>query len=101
MAKKSMINRELKRKKQALRLQARRDALKKAARDLKLTFDERRSAVDALARLPRDSSPCRQRRRCSMTGRARGVYRKFGLGRSALRELAMRGDIPGLRKASW
>ncbi len=101
MAKKSMIHRELRRQQAALRYRARREALRTAVRNLDLTAEERRVAANALAELPRDGSPCRQRRRCSLSGRPRGVYRKFGLGRMALRELAMRGDIPGLRKASW
>ncbi|MHB1544615.1 MAG: 30S ribosomal protein S14 [Gammaproteobacteria bacterium] len=101
MAKKSMINRELKRQQVAERFRARRTELRTAVRNLHLTSDERRRAANALAELPRDGSPCRQRRRCSQSGRPRGVYRKFGLGRMALRELAMRGDIPGLHKASW
>ncbi|EQD43724.1 30S ribosomal protein S14, partial [mine drainage metagenome] len=83
-----MINRELKRLQVAQRYRARRTELRKAVRDLHLTADERRSAASALAELPRDGSPCRQRRRCSQSGRPRGVYRKFGLGRMALRELA-------------
>ena len=59
------------------------------------------SAVDKLQKLPRDSSPTRQRNRCNVTGRSRGVYRKFGLSRTKLREAASRGEIPGLKKASW
>lgn len=101
MAKKSMINRELKRQEMARHLATRRDELRKATRDLRLSAEERRTAASAMAKLPRDSSPCRQRRRCALSGRPRGVYRKFGLARMALRELAMRGDIPGLHKASW
>jgi small subunit ribosomal protein S14 len=101
MAKKSMINRELKRQQAAQRDRSRRAELRKAVRDLHLTPEERRNAANTLAELPRDGSPCRQRRRCAQSGRPRGVYRKFGLGRMALRELAMRGDIPGLHKASW
>ena len=63
--------------------------------------DEREDAQRKLQKLPRDSAPCRQRNRCALTGRSRGVYRKFGLGRTKLREATMRGDVPGLRKASW
>ena len=64
-------------------------------------FDEQQDAMFRLQKLPRDSSPVRQRNRCAISGRPRGFYRKFGLGRNKLREAAMRGDVPGLRKASW
>jgi len=100
MAKKSMINRELKRDRMRLQYAAKRLELKELIRT---TDDEqqRREAQSRLQALPRDSSPSRGQRRCRLTGRPHGVYRKFGLGRSKLRELAMRGDIPGLRKSSW
>ncbi len=100
MAKKSMINRELKRDRMRLQYAAKRLELKELIR----TADDeqqRREAQSRLQALPRDSSPSRGQRRCRLTGRPHGVYRKFGLGRSKLRELAMRGDIPGLRKSSW
>jgi len=66
-----------------------------------VSFEERQDAMFRLQKLPRDSSPVRQRNRCAISGRPRGFYRKFGLGRNKLREAAMRGDVPGLRKASW
>ncbi|MCA1714032.1 MAG: 30S ribosomal protein S14, partial [Gammaproteobacteria bacterium] len=65
------------------------------------SYDDKAEAVIKLQKLPRDSSPARQRNRCVLTGRSRGVYSKFGLGRNKLREATMRGDVPGLRKASW
>ncbi|MGH8496619.1 MAG: 30S ribosomal protein S14 [Gammaproteobacteria bacterium] len=101
MAKTSMVEREKKRAKTVARYKARRAALKEAARDPKLSEEERREALEKLQALPRDASPVRMRNRCSITGRSRGYYRKFGLGRSKLREAAMNGEIPGLSKASW
>ena len=101
MAKTSMIERETKRAKLVKKYAARRAELKKAVANPKLSFDERMEAQAKLQKLPRDASPTRQRNRCALTGRSRGVYRKFGLGRNKLREATMRGDVPGLRKASW
>tara|TARA_Y100001934_G_C12203255_1_gene702333 strand:+ start:656 stop:961 length:306 start_codon:yes stop_codon:yes gene_type:complete len=101
MAKQSMINREKKRQKIAAKYAAKRAALKKILRDPEASDEEIWDAQTRLQKLPRDASPCRQRRRCSLTGRPNGVYRRFGLGRTKLREAAMRGDIPGLVKASW
>lgn len=101
MAKRCMYNRERKRQSLAARYAEKRARLKKIVRDLAVGEEERMAAVRALSRLPRDSSPVRQRRRCALTGRPRGVYRKFGLSRLVLREIAMRGEIPGLRKSSW
>jgi small subunit ribosomal protein S14 len=101
MAKTSMIMRERRRTKTVAKYAAKRGKLKARIRDPKLGPDERQTAVEALAKLPRDSSPSRGRNRCAITGRSRGVYRKFGLGRNKLREATMRGDIPGLRKSSW
>ncbi|MCL4169195.1 UNVERIFIED_CONTAM: hypothetical protein GTU68_000514 [Idotea baltica] len=89
MAKKSMIAREAKRTKMVEKYATKRAELKVMA------------AVDSLQKLPRNSSPARQRRRCVLTGRPHGVYRKFGLSRIQLREAMMRGDVPGLSKASW
>ena len=66
-----------------------------------MSYEEKMEAQAKLQKLPRDSSPSRQRSRCSLSGRPRGYYRKFGLGRNKLREATMRGDVPGLRKASW
>ena len=101
MAKTSMVNREVKRAKLAKKFAAKRDALKKTISSETASFDEKMDAATKLQKLPRDSSPCRQRNRCELTGRPRGVYSKFGLGRNKLREATMRGDVPGLRKASW
>ena len=101
MAKKSMIQRELKREKLVARYAKKRAELKAVIRNVNSTDDERAIAQSKLNALPRDSSPVRQRNRCSITGRPHGVYRKFGLGRNKLREAAMNGEIPGLTKASW
>lgn len=101
MAKQSMIAREDKRAKTVAKYAAKRAELKKASVNMSLSFDERMDAMDKLAKLPRNASPARQRKRCRLTGRPHGVYRKFGLSRNMLRELAMQGDVPGLRKASW
>ncbi len=101
MAKVSMINRELKRAKLVKKYAARRKELKAQIRNMSLSEEERRAAREKLNMLPRDSSPVRQRNRCSLTGRPHGYYRKFGLSRNKLREAAMRGDVPGLVKASW
>ncbi len=80
---------------------ARREALKAKIKSHETSVEERRDAVMRLSELPRNSSPARLRNRCRATGRPKGFYRKFGLGRNKLREAAMRGDIPGLVKASW
>ncbi|WP_101926030.1 MULTISPECIES: 30S ribosomal protein S14 [Luteimonas] len=101
MAKTSMINREVKRTKLAKQHGAKRDALKKIISSTTASYEEKADAVTKLQKLPRDSSPARQVNRCALTGRPRGVYSKFGLGRNKLREATMRGDVPGLRKASW
>jgi small subunit ribosomal protein S14 len=101
MAKRNMINRELKRAKLVARHGKKRAALKETIRNPESTPEEKFAAVEALQKLPRDSSKSRQRNRCKITGRSRGVYRKFGLGRHKLREAAMRGEVPGLTKASW
>lgn len=101
MAKKSMIAREKKRQQLVVRYAAKRAELKAAAVDPARSDEDRWNAQVALQKLPRDSSPSRGRRRCRDTGRPRGVYRKFGLCRNKLREAAMRGDVPGLVKASW
>ena len=101
MAKKSMIAREKKRTKLASRLQAKRKVLKATIASDDSSYEEKMEAVVALQKLPRDSSPSRGRNRCRITGRPHGVYRKFGLSRTKLREAAMRGDVPGLVKASW
>lgn len=101
MAKSSMINRENKRTKLVARFAKKRAALKVIIADPEVGFEEKQDAMFALQKLPRDSSPVRQRNRCQITGRPRGFYRKFGLSRNKLREATMRGDVPGLRKASW
>ncbi len=101
MAKKSMIAREKKRTQTVARYAVRRAALKAILVDMQASDDEKWDAQVRLQKLPRDASPVRQRRRCQITGRPHGVYRKFGLCRNKLREAAMRGDIPGLVKSSW
>jgi small subunit ribosomal protein S14 len=101
MAKKSMIAREKKRVQIAAKYAARRKELKDIINSTASSEDEVWLAQQKLQSLPRDSSRCRQQRRCRLTGRPHGVYRKFGLCRNKLREAAMRGDVPGLVKASW
>lgn len=101
MAKTSMIAREARRQKVAAKYAAKRQHLKALIKSPNTPDEERAAAVTKLAALPRDSSPTRQRLRCAITGRPKGYYRKFGLGRNKLRETTMRGEIPGLRKASW
>ena len=101
MAKRSMINRELKRTKLVKQHAGKRAELKKIVSSETASYDEKLAAAVKLQKLPRDSSPSRQRNRCLQTGRSRGVYSKFGLARHKLREATMRGDVPGLRKASW
>ena len=101
MAKTSMIEREKKRTKLVAKYAAKRADIKAQMKNPDLGMEELGALVVKLAKLPRDSSPVRQRNRCSITGRPHGFYRKFGLGRNKLREAAMRGDCPGLRKASW
>ena len=101
MAKLSMINRDVKRTKTVEKFAAKRAALKAIIEDSSKTDEERYEARLKMQQLPRNASPIRQRNRCAITGRARGVFRKFGLGRMKLRELAMKGEIPGMTKASW
>ena len=101
MAKKSMLMREVKREKLAAQYKVRRDKLKAIIKSVESDEDAIEAAVVALAKLPRDSSPSRQRNRCSISGRPHGYYRKFGLSRNMLRKATMNGEIPGLRKASW
>ncbi|KAF3980871.1 MAG: 30S ribosomal protein S14 [Methylococcales symbiont of Hymedesmia sp. n. MRB-2018] len=101
MAKKSMIARENKRSKLVGQYEVKRRTLKEIIRDPKTSLDDKEAAQIKLQKLPRDSSPSRGRKRCQITGRPHGVYRKFGLGRNKLREATMRGDVPGLSKASW
>ena len=101
MAKKSVIARDDKREKTIARYAKKRDLLRKQSKDISLSEQERWEAQMKLQSLPRNSSPSRLRTRCKLTGRPRGVYRKFGLGRNKLRELAMKGEVPGIIKASW
>ncbi|PCJ93894.1 MAG: 30S ribosomal protein S14 [Porticoccaceae bacterium] len=101
MAKVSMVEREKKRTRTVAKYAKKRAALKAAIGNIELSDEERWEAQLKLQQLPRDASPCRQRNRCRQTGRPHGVYRKFGLCRNKLREAAMRGDVPGLVKASW
>jgi len=101
MAKKSMIAREKKRASLVAKYAARRVELKAVIKSPKSSLEQVDEAVLALQKLPRDSSPVRKQRRCRITGRPHAVYRKFGLCRNKLREAAMRGDVPGLKKASW
>ncbi len=101
MAKKSMLIRERKRAATVKRYAAKRAELKRTIRDLNASDDAREQAQLQLQALPRNASPVRMRNRCAISGRPKGFYRKFGLGRNMLREAAMRGEIPGLYKASW
>ncbi len=96
-----MVQREVKRSKLVARYAQKRSELKAIISNPDTAYDEKMSAVDKLQKLPRDSSPVRQHNRCRITGRPHGFYRKFGLSRIKLREAAMRGDVPGLVKASW
>ena len=101
MAKQSMIQRDLKRAKIAEKYAAKRAAIKAIIENPETSFEDMMEAQVKLQKLPRNSSPSRQRNRCQLSGRPRGFYRKFGLSKTQFREAAMRGDIPGLKKASW
>jgi len=101
MAKKSMVARDLKRVKIAEKYAVKRAALKAVVNDRSASLEQIEVALAQLQKLPRDASPTRQRKRCRASGRPHGVYRKFGLSRNKLREATMRGDVPGLVKASW
>ena len=101
MAKKSMIARDAKRQKLNNRFQARRDELKAIVSSQTSEYDEKWEAMLALQKLPRDSGKTRQRNRCALTGRPHGYYRKFGLSRNKLREIILKGQAPGVVKASW
>jgi small subunit ribosomal protein S14 len=101
MAKTNMIERDKRRTKAARKYAVLRARLKETIRDPKSSPEERQAAQAKLQSLPRDASPTRQRNRCAITGRSRGVYSKFGLARTKIREVAARGEIPGLAKASW
>ena len=101
MAKKSIVARESKRARTVKKYSEQRKALKAVMHDANATFEEKAQAQTKLQKLPRDASPVRLRNRCSLTGRPHGYYRKFGLARNKLREATMRGDVPGVVKASW
>ncbi|BAU49893.1 30S ribosomal protein S14 [Sulfurifustis variabilis] len=101
MAKKSMIERDKRRRELAKKYAARRAELREKVKNTKASAEEREAAMLALQKLPRDSSASRGRNRCRLTGRPRGYYRKFGLSRNKLREVMMRGEAPGVVKASW
>jgi small subunit ribosomal protein S14 len=101
MAKKSMIAREAKRARTVAKFAEKRAKLKEIISSSSASDEDKWDAQITLQKMPRDASPSRQRRRCQVTGRPHGVYRKFGLSRIKLREAAMRGDVPGLVKSSW
>jgi small subunit ribosomal protein S14 len=101
VAKLSLINRDIKRLKLAEKFAAKRAELKAIIDDTSKSDEERYEARLKLQQLPRNSNPTRQRNRCAITGRPRGVFRKFGLARNKLRDLAMKGEIPGVTKGSW
>lgn len=101
MAKLALINREEKRAKTVAKYAAKRAELFAVINNVSLSDEQRMDARLQLQQLPRNASPSRQRNRCALTGRPRGVFRKFGLCRNKLREIAMRGEVPGMTKASW
>ncbi|NDD75716.1 MAG: 30S ribosomal protein S14 [Gammaproteobacteria bacterium] len=101
MAKTSMVEREKRRAQTVKKYAAKRAQLKETIRNPKSSPDERAAAVAALQKMPRDASPSRGRNRCAITGRPRGVYRKFGIARVKIRESVNRGELPGVSKASW
>jgi small subunit ribosomal protein S14 len=101
MAKLALTLRNQKRKKMVEKFKAKRASLLEVMQDPRATDEAKEAARDKFQKLPRDSSPVRIRSRCALTGRPRGVYRKFGLGRNKLRDLALKGEVPGVIKASW
>ena len=101
MAKLSLINREEKRRALVKKFAKRREALVALVNNTKMSDEDRVAARQKLQQLPRNANPPRLRNRCAITGRPRGYFRKFGLGRNKLREFAMRGEVPGIVKASW
>lgn len=101
MAKKALIERELKREKLVAKFAKKHAELKAAASDVKRSDEERAQARLALQKLPRNANPTRQRNRCAITGRPRGTFAQFGLARGKIREMAFAGEIPGVVKASW
>ena len=101
MAKVALIQRELKRERLVAKFAKKHAELKAIANDVSKSLEERDAARLALQKLPRNANPTRQRNRCELTGRPRGTFRQFGLGRAKVREIAFAGDIPGVTKASW
>jgi small subunit ribosomal protein S14 len=101
MAKTSQIHRDLKRKKLIAKYAEKRAELRKRLNDAEVSIEEKLEIQEAFAKLPRNSCPARLNRRCVISGRSKGYYRKFGISRIALRELALRGQLPGMRKSSW
>ncbi len=101
MAKKSMVSRDVKRKKLAAQYQSKRDALRTASKQEEMDYDEKWDTMIAMQKLPRDSSKARYRNRCALTGRPHGYFRRFGLARTRIREIVMRGEAPGVVKGSW
>ena len=101
MAKQALLQRELKRAKLAEKYAKKYQELRAIAADAKRSIEERDAARAALQRLPRNANPTRQRNRCEITGRPRGTFNQFGLGRMKVREMAFAGEIPGVTKASW
>ena len=101
MAKLALVLRDQKRRKTVAKFKAKRTALIEIIQDSRASDEAREEARAKLQKLPRDASPVRLRNRCALTGRPRGVYSKFGLGRNKLRDLALKGEIPGVIKASW
>ena len=101
MAKKSQINRDLKRKKLIIKYAERREELRNKLKDPNVSIEEKLEVQEQFAKLPRNSCPTRLNNRCRVSGRSKSYYRKFGISRIALRELALRGQLPGMRKSSW
>jgi len=101
MAKKSQVLRDQRRKKLIKKYAEKREALRKRLNDPEVSIEEKLEVQVAFAKLPRNSCPTRLNRRCELTGRSRGYYRKFGISRIALRDLGLSGQLPGLRKSSW
>ncbi|MCC2644446.1 MAG: ribosomal protein [Burkholderiales bacterium] len=101
MTRLAIVERETKRAKAVLKYAAKREAIFAIINSTSTSEEEKFDARLALQKLPRDSSPCRKRNRCALTGRPRGTFRKFGIARNKLRELALKGEIPGMVKASW
>lgn len=101
MAKKSQINRDNKRKRLIAKHAAKRAELRQKLNDPEVSIEDKLAAQEAFAKLPRNSCPTRYNNRCAISGRSKAYYRKFGISRIALRELALRGELPGVRKSSW